>query len=101
MELTVEELGRLGIMYLQKGCFKNQCIVSESWIEKATTSHIINKEGGYGYFIWKYKDGYRISGKWGQRCFVFPERDMIITYLTNMQEGSEKLTEAMEKWLRE
>ena len=100
MKLTVEELGRLGSMYLQKGCFKNQRILSESWIEKATTSHIDNKEGGYGYFIWKYKDGYRISGKWGQRCFVFPEKNMMITYLTNMQEGSEKLTEAMERWLR-
>lgn len=101
MELTVEELGRLGRLYLQKGCFNNQRILSESWIEQATTSHISNREGGYGYFIWKYENGYRISGKWGQRCFVFPEEKMTITYLANMKSGSEILTETMEKFLRE
>lgn len=101
MELTVEELGRLGSLYLQKGCFNHQRILSESWIEQATTSHISNREGGYGYFIWKYKNGYRISGKWGQRCFVFPEEKMTITYLANMKSGSEVLTETMEKFLRE
>ena len=101
MELTVEELGRLGNLYLQRGCFNNQCILPESWIEQATTSHISNREGGYGYFIWKYKNGYRISGKWGQRCFVFPEEKMIITYLANMESGSEALTEAMERFCRE
>lgn len=100
MELTVEELGRLGSLYLQKGCFNHQRILSETWIKQATTSHITNKEGGYGYFIWKYKNGYRISGKWGQRCFVFPEENMIITYLSNMKEGSNALTEAMEMHLR-
>lgn len=100
MELTVEELGRLGSMYLQKGAFNNRQIVSQAWIQQATTSHISNQEGGYGYFIWKYKDGYRISGKWGQRCFVFPKEEMTITYLSNMQSGSEELTKSMENYLR-
>lgn len=100
MELTVEELGRLGTLYLQNGCFENQRILSEAWVKQATNSHITNKEGGYGYFIWKYKNGYRISGKWGQRCFVLPVENMVITYLSNMEKGSEKLTEAMEMYLR-
>lgn len=101
MELTVEELGRLGSLYLQKGCFDNQRILSQEWIKQATASHISNQEGGYGYFIWKYKDGYRISGKWGQRCFVFPQENMTITYLSDMQSGSETLTQAMENYLRQ
>lgn len=101
MELTVEELGRLGTLYLQKGYFENQRILSEAWVKQATTSHITNKEGGYGYFIWKYKNGYRISGKWGQRCFVFPEENIVITYLSNMKTGSGALTEAMDRYLRE
>lgn len=99
MELTVEELGRLGSLYLKKGCFESQRIVSESWTNQATSSQITNKEGGYGYFIWKYKNGYRISGKCGQRCFVFPEENMIVTYLSNMEKGTEKLTKTMETYL--
>ena len=59
----------------------------------------MNREGGYGYFIWKYRDGFRISGKWGQRCYVLPERGLIISHLSHMEEDSHKLTESMERHL--
>lgn len=99
MELTVHELSRLGKLYLQDGCYNGNRILSSGWVKEATTSHIYNKEGGYGYFIWKYKNGYRISGKWGQRCFVFPRENVIITYLSHMEDGSERLTEAVERYI--
>lgn len=99
MKLTVEELGRLGTLYLQNGSWGGDKILSESWVREATASHISNREGGYGYFIWKYGNGYRISGKWGQRCLVIPEQKLIITYLANMEAGSSELTRAVETYL--
>ena len=55
----------------------------------------MNREGGYGYFVWKYQDGFRISGKWGQRCYIFPRRGLMVTYLAHMEEGSEQLADCM------
>lgn len=97
MFLTVSELAKIGQLCLQKGIFEGQRLVSETYINEATSIQQMNREGGYGYFFWKYKDGYRISGKWGQRSFVFPEKDMVITYLSN--NGSGEVTEAMEKFI--
>lgn len=97
MFLTVPELAKIGQLCLQNGMFEGQRLVSEAYINEATSIQQMNREGGYGYFFWKYKDGYRISGKWGQRSFVFPEKDMVITYLSN--NGSGEVTEAMEKFI--
>lgn len=95
MELTVEELGRLGQLYLNVGIWNGECILTEDWVKEATSVKTPCREGGYGYFIWKYKDGFRITGKWGKRCFVFPETGIIVTYLSDMQNNSEDLTEAV------
>ena len=99
MYLTVRELAKIGQVCLQKGIYNGQRIVSEEYLAEATSVQQRNKEGGYGYYFWKYKDGYRISGKWGQRCHIFPDKDMMVTYLSNMEHGSEKLTKAMEEWI--
>lgn len=99
MQLTVSELGKIGQLCLQKGIYNGQRIVSETYIKEATSIQQINREGGYGYYFWKYGDGYRISGKWGQRSFVFPKKDMVVTYLSNMEHGSGQVTEAMEEYI--
>ncbi len=95
MELTVEELGRLGLLYLNKGMWNGQRILTEEWVREATSVKTMCREGGYGYFIWKYRDGFRITGKWGQRCFVFPDTGITATYLSDMQQQSEDLTAAV------
>lgn len=99
MYLTVQELEKIGQVCLQKGMYNGQRIVSEAYLTEATSVQQMNREGGYGYYFWKYKDGYRISGKWGQRCYIFPDKDLMVTYLSNMEHGSEKLTKAMEEWI--
>ena len=95
MELTVEELGRLGELYRKGGVWNGERILAEEWVKEATSVKTPCREGGYGYFIWKYKDGFRITGKWGKRCFVFPKTGMTVTYLSDMQNNSEDLTEAV------
>ncbi len=97
MELTVEELGRLGQLHLNKGTWNGERILTEDWVKEATSVKTPCREGGYGYFIWKYKDGFRITGKWGKRCFVFPKTGIAVTYLSDMQNNSEDLTDAVMK----
>lgn len=86
MKLTVDELSLFGQLYLQKGSWEDTTIINPSWIEQATTKQIDNKEYGYGYYFWITKPtGYLMSGKLGQRCYVFPEKQLIITYQGNLE----------------
>lgn len=117
MELTVHELSLLGQLYLQKGQFQGTQILPEWWVQEAASVQLQNREGGYGYYFWKYGQGYRISGKWGQRCLIFPAQldgqeavtdgaeysgrqdSLMVTYLSNMQSGSGRVTELIEEYV--
>lgn len=57
----------------------------------------MNREGGYGYFFWKYRDGFCISGKWKQKCYILPEQERIITFLSDIADDSDDLIQSMEK----
>ena len=97
MEFTLDELSRFGLLYLNKGCFKGNRIVSENWVKNSTKSQIENSDGGYGFFIWVNNDSFIISGKWGQKCIVFPQKNLVITYLSNLPKNSGKLLEIAHK----
>ena len=77
--------------------FNGKQIVSKEYVDLATSVQQINKEGGYGFFIWKYKDGFSINGKWGQKCYVLPSQKLIITFLSHIEEGSGRIRESMER----
>lgn len=99
MQLSVEELGRIGQLCFNQGIYHGKTVVSQKWIDEAVRTQIQCREGGYGYYFWKFDEGYRISGKWGQRCIVMPKNKQIITYLSDMEEGSEQVTDAVKKYL--
>lgn len=93
MELTVNELSRIGSVLMDEGLYQGTRIVSREYVKEACSIQQMNREGGYGYFVWKYQDGFRISGKWGQKCYIFPRRGLMVTYLAHMEENSEQLTD--------
>ena len=33
---------------------------------------------GYGYFFWNDGECYSMSGKWGQKCYIFPQENAVI-----------------------
>ncbi|MGN0614185.1 MAG: serine hydrolase domain-containing protein [Porcipelethomonas sp.] len=97
MYLTVHELSLLGQLYLMKGTLNGKRIISENWVSEATRLQTDNKDGGYGYFFWMNGPYYSISGKWGQKCLVCPEKNAVITYLGDMREESDKMYRIAEK----
>lgn len=87
MELTPDELGALGQLYLNHGLWDGQKILSESWCREAVRRQVENREGGYGYFFWVRPDGgFTIRGKWGQRCYVFPEQQTVVSWVSHLPE---------------
>ncbi len=101
MELTVNELSRIGLLLYNRGLYQGKRIVSEAYIDEATSFDKCSKTEikAYGYLIWKYRDGFSINGKWGQRCLVLPNQGLIITYLSHMVDNDQQLLAAVEKYL--
>lgn len=99
IELTVNELSRIGRMLSCGGMYDGKRIVSESYVKKAVTVQQMNREGGYGYYFWKYRDGFSMNGKWGQKCYVLPDRKIMVTFLSHLEEGSDRIKAYMEKYL--
>lgn len=97
MKLSVHDLSRIGLLLVQGGTFEGNQIVSEDYVKRATSVQQMNREGGYGYFIWKYRDGFSINGKWGQRCFVLPGQNTVITFLSDMPGDSNGMIASMER----
>lgn len=87
MELTAYELGCLGQLYLDHGLWNGKRILPEKWTEEAVRCHVKNGESGYGYFFWTREDGgFTIRGKWGQRCYVFPETRTVVSWVSHLPE---------------
>lgn len=97
MELTVHELSRIGLMLYHDGMYEGKRIVSSEYIALMTSVHQWNREGGYGLLTQLYRDGFRISGKHNQRCFVLKSRGLVVTYLCDMPGDGNAVTESVER----
>lgn len=97
MELTVHELSKIGLLLYNGGVYDGKRILSEEYVREATSVQQMNREGGYGYFVWKYRDGFSINGKWKQKCYVLPKSKIMVTYLAHIEDEECKLKESMEK----
>ena len=71
----------------------------DGYDELATSVQMMNREGGYGYFVWKYLDGFSINGKLKQKCYVLPKRGLVITQLCEIDDPGNDLRNSMEKWI--
>ena len=97
MKLSVHDLSKIGLLLYSGGTYEGSRIVSEHYVSLATSVQQMNREGGYGYFIWKYRDGFSINGKWKQKCYILPNRGIVVTYLSHIEDDSHDLLNSMEK----
>ena len=87
MELSVSSLSKIALVIYNGGTYGGKRIVSADYIKRATSIQQMNREGGYGYFLWKYRDGVSINGKWGQKCYILPENELMISYLSHIDDN--------------
>lgn len=97
MEMTVRDLSKIGLLLMNNGTYDGQRLLSADYVREATAVQQMNREGGYGYFIWKYRDGFSINGKWKQKCYVLPREGLVITYLGHIEEECPGLKASMER----
>lgn len=97
MKLCVHDLSKIGLLMCNGGVYDGKRIVSEEYVSLATSVQQMNREGGYGFFFWKYKDGFSINGKCKQRCFCFPNRKLTVSFLSYIDDDSRDLYDSAER----
>lgn len=95
LRLKTEDIAKFSQLYLQKGVWKGKRILSEKWIEEATSFQIANDETGtptkkedddikqgYGYQFWLSRPiaqgAYRSEGAFCQYSIVMPKQDAVV-----------------------
>ena len=75
--LCAEDMAKLGQLYLQRGKWNGQQLVSEYWIEISTARHLKtqNDTYGYGYQLWMEQrpGSFEYNGMLGQNVIIYPE----------------------------
>ena len=80
MFIRPEDAAKLGLLYLNKGKWKGEQIISEDFVTKATSKQVENDYFGYGYQLWRGRreGSFVFNGMMGQDVHVYPDLDMII-----------------------
>lgn len=110
LSVTSESLAKFGQLYLQKGRWNGMQLLTESYINAATSARIRSSIGsaachvpkestipdeardwhqGYGYQFWRCRhEAYRGDGAFGQFCIVVPHQQLVVVMTSrtmNMQ----------------
>lgn len=100
LRLKTEDMAKFGQLFLQKGKWNGKQILSEKWVEEASTMKILqNPEAsqakrdssdwmqGYCYQMWRSRNNsYRGDGAVGQFIIVLPEKDAVIITTAEVQD---------------
>ena len=99
LRIKTEDIAKFGQLYLQKGKWEGKEILTESWVNDATSNQTKSQEGngdwaqGYGYQFWRCKPGfYRGDGAYGQFCIVMPEQDVVLAVTSESWDMQKSMT---------
>ena len=82
--LTVENMNKLGVLFLNKGVYKDKRIVSKQYVKMCSEEQIKtdpNAWGNYSFQFWMVPqgNGYRADGAWGQITLIWPKYDLVFS----------------------
>jgi CubicO group peptidase (beta-lactamase class C family) len=84
LDTPTREFAKLGLLYLERGQWNGDQVISEAWIDETTTPSPAFE--GYGYFWWLIGrtnreipgDTYAARGVDGQFIYVIPSLDLVV-----------------------
>ena len=95
----LEDVAKLGQLYLQRGRWGDDQLIPAAYVDEATSAQVaspnedkVDWAQGYGYCFWMARHGYRGDGAFGQFCIVLPEHDAVIA----ITGGTEAMQEAVD-----
>ena len=85
----LQDMAKLAYVCLNKGRWGDKQLISEEYIQEATSKQIDNSLGGhpgYGYQIWREKNnGFSFRGMGSQLAYCYPDKDFIFTCISDTQ----------------
>ncbi len=94
---SLRDFGRYGLLMLSKGKAGARQVISENWIEEATTPDSAAVDYGalydgyplgYGYQWWLFPDGrFEAQGLFGQLIYIAPDENVVVVKLSAWPEG--------------
>ena len=84
VSLTVEEMAQIGLLYLNRGKWNGEQLLSEAWVDLALgfDKGVAPQSGNGEYnFHWEHTgDIWTAKGMFGQTCALIPQLDMVVAY---------------------
>lgn len=80
LTLSPVDMAKIGQLYLDRGMWNGQRIVSEEWINESTEEHSRweAQNLSYGYLWWIDKDGFAAMGDGGNTIYVNTKKNMVV-----------------------
>ena len=83
LSLRLEDSAKIGQLFLQRGSWEGEQLISEAWLAAATSKQIetpkAESKEGYGFQVWTNRNGsYQFNGAFGQYVIVLPEHDAVV-----------------------
>ncbi|WP_051204586.1 serine hydrolase domain-containing protein [Butyrivibrio sp. VCD2006] len=82
--LRLEDMAKLGQLYLNNGEYDGKQILPPEWVKEATTMQLptgLVESPGYGFQLWTSSSrlgAYTFNGMLGQNVYIFPDINMMI-----------------------
>ena len=94
--MNVYDMAKFGQLYLNRGVWNREQIISEQWIENSTNVQFDRLSGSadYGYQWWVRTFGeenyhtYFAQGHWGQYIFVVPDLELVVVFTSHYERNS-------------
>ena len=80
LHIQSESLAKVGQMWLDKGVWNGEQLISKRWIAQMNTKQANGGDYGYGFQTWmcKWPGTVRADGALGQYVIVVPDKDVVI-----------------------
>ncbi len=96
--LTLEDMAKLGVLYLQDGVWQGQRLLSHQWVTMAGAKQIDtgvdNLWGsGYGFQFWtigQQEGAFRADGAYGQFSLILPQNNAVVGIQSSEQSDTGK-----------
>lgn len=94
--LTLSEMHKFGLFYLNKGMWNGRQLLSREWVEESTRAYSENVP--YAYLFWRGKyNSFRADGKYGQYSIVLPDKDAVISVVSECRKTEELMNAIYEE----
>ena len=102
LTISPVDMAKIGQLFLNKGKWNGEQIVSERWVEESTTEHSRWKKMNlpYGYLWWIGETGgYAAMGDGGNITYVNPDKNLVVAITSLFYPRAKDRIEFIEKYI--